>query len=440
MAPTKNARSSGARKPDVRALAAKLLQQVVEQHRSLDRVFEQARVQERDLPLLQELVTGSVRHFYSLDALVRQRLHRPLRDRDSIVGFVLITGAYQLLHTRIPDHAAVAETVRAAGRLGKPWAKSTVNTILRSIAAGAQLDGASPEAEFDHPQWLISAVMAQYPDCWEALLRENNRRAPMVLRVNLQRQSPEAYCERLAAQTGVESAPGWCEETLILSRPVPADQLPGFADGDVSVQDGGAQLATGVLDARAGQRVLDACAAPGGKALHILERTPGIGLVAVEFDTERCQVIERERRRLRLAPFELVRADATMLDWWDGIPFDRILVDAPCSGTGTIRRHPDIKLLKSADDLPAFARIQSKLLDNLWQCLARGGRMLYCTCSILAEENDLVIDEFLTRQPDAATCCIDAPWGSATRHGRQLLPEAGGADGFYYALLERRVP
>jgi 16S rRNA (cytosine967-C5)-methyltransferase len=395
-------------------------------------------VRERDQGLLQELVTGAVRHYPSLDALVRHLLHTPLRQRDAIVHFLMVIGAYQLLHTRIPDHAAVGETVEAATHLGKAWAKGTVNQILRRIAAGGRLAEPTLEARFDHPQWLIAAIQAQYPIRWESILEENNRRAPMILRVNRQRLTTAAYRQQLLAR-GIDATAGWSEEAVILERHMATEELPGFAAGDVSVQDGGAQLAAAVLDATAGQRVLDACAAPGGKALHLLERTPDLRLVAVEVDPDRCRVIERERERLRLPEIVLRCADATRLDWWDGAEFDRILIDAPCTGTGTIRRHPDIKLLKTPADLPAFAGIQSRLLDNLWQCLVPGGRLLYCTCSILAEENDVVVGEFLARQADAAALPIDAPWGAATSYGRQLLPETAGCDGFYFALLERQA-
>jgi 16S rRNA (cytosine967-C5)-methyltransferase len=422
-------------RPDVRAVAAKLLQTVVEERRSLDRVLTQARLPARDRPLLQELVTGSVRRYFSLDALATQCLHRPIRAHDSIVRHLLIIGLYQVLFTRIPKHAAVAETVKAAPRLGKPWAKGVINQVLRRVADGERLVTATDEATFDHPTWLIDRVRTQYPEQWAAILDENNRRAPMMLRVNRRQQSTHAYRERLAA-AGIDAAAGWGDTTLILERPVPSAALPGFADGAVSIQDGGAQLAAALLDARDGEHVLDACAAPGGKAMHTLERAPDARLVAVEVDAERCSAIEGEHARLRLPPIRLVRGDATALDWWDGTPFDRVLVDAPCSGTGTIRRHPDIKLLKNASDLDTFAYIQSKLLENLWHCVAKGGRLLYCTCSILTEENDQVVARFLAGQADARVRPLDLPWGQEARFGRQLLP-GPMSDGFYFAMLER---
>jgi 16S rRNA (cytosine967-C5)-methyltransferase len=424
------------RRPDVRALAAKLLEQVVAHGRSLDRVFTGARVAERDQPLLQELVHGTVRHYWSLSALVTQTLDHPLRQRDDIVRLLLIVGAYQLGHTRIPDHAAVAETVAAAAHLGKPWAKGLVNQILRSIAAGEQPLPSAPEARFDHPAWLIDAVRAQYPDTWQSILEENNQRAPMTLRVNQRRGNVTAYRARLAA-AGIDARPGLTDATLVLTAPVAAETLPGYADGDVSVQDDGAQLVAGLLDVHVGHRVLDACAAPGGKACHILESYDDVALVAVERDADRCQVVEREHRRLGLPPLQLLTADATTLDWWDGVRFDRILIDAPCSGTGTLRRHPDIKLLKKPNDLAAFHAIQSKLLATLWQCLAPRGRLLYCTCSLLDEENDAVIAEFLAAHDDASSVVIEAPWGHATGYGRQLLPAHDGNDGFYFAMIER---
>jgi 16S rRNA (cytosine967-C5)-methyltransferase len=217
-----------------------------------------------------------------------------------------------------------------------------------------------------------------------------------------------------------------------------AAQLPGFTEGLVAVQDEGAQWAAVLLAPQAGERVLDACAAPGGKALHLLDRCDAIELLALDRDPMRCEQMRSEFRRAGADPHIVIEGDASALAWWDGRPFQRILLDAPCSGTGTLRRHPDIKLLKHASDLPAYRAIQSRLLAGLWRVLQTGGRLLYCTCSVLTAENDCVIDDFITATPNAALIPIDAEWGIRTRHGRQLLPQVGGPDGFYYTLIEKR--
>jgi 16S rRNA (cytosine967-C5)-methyltransferase len=392
--------------------------------------------------LTTELAYGSIRHYFSLRSLIAQVLDEPYTKLDSLVLSLLVVGAYQLHHTRIPSYAAVNETVAAARKLNKPWARKLVNTVLRRLdGAALQLgDNAADdeEARYDHPAWLIDAIRDDYPDSWESILDANNQRAPQSLRVNCTQQSVEAYQARLEA-AGLECAPGMARETLVLASPVSVSRLPGYAEGAVSVQDEGAQLATDLLAAQPGQRVLDACAAPGGKALHLLERCPDIEVLAIDANPGRVAVMQDECRRLGFDPGFVQSGDATQLDWWDGRPFDRILLDAPCSGSGTLRRHPDIKLLKNAADQDAFQAIQRKLLTTVWQTLAPDGILLYCTCSILSDENDSVIDAFVRTHPDAHSVPLDdVSWGMATRYGRQLVPSKGGPDGFYYARLVRR--
>ena len=393
--------------------------------------------------LTTELAYGSIRHYFSLRGLIAQVLDEPYTKLDSLVLSLLVVGAYQLHHTRIPSYAAVNETVAAARKLNKPWARKLVNTVLRRLDGAALQLGANQaddeEARYDHPAWLIDAIRDDYPDSWESILDANNRRAPQSLRVNCARQSLEDYRAKLEA-AGLECASGTARETLVLTSPVPVSRLPGYAEGAVSVQDEGAQLAADLLAAQPGQRVLDACAAPGGKALHLLERCPDVDLLAIDSNPERVAVMQNECRRLGFDPGFVQSSDATQLDWWDHRPFDRILLDAPCSGSGTLRRHPDIKLLKNAADLDAFQAIQRKLLTTVWQTLAPDGILLYCTCSILSDENDSVIDAFVRTHPDAHSVPLDdVSWGTATRYGRQLVPSKGGPDGFYYARLARQM-
>lgn len=391
---------------------------------------------------------GSLRHYFSLSAAVEPWLRQPFRSKDLDVLQLLIVGAYQLHHTRVPDHAAISETVNACGRLGKPWARGLVNAVLRRCQE--ERDANPDEAPaFEHPEWLESRLRAEYGAAAEALMTANNQRAPMTLRINARRVDPADYQARLA-DAGIHGRPPALESsgavptatapgpaTWVLEAPTPAALLPGFEEGLVAVQDAGAQFAAPLLAPAPGQRVLDACAAPGGKLFHLLEHCPGAELTAVEQNPERLEHLLTEARRLGHQGFTAVAGDATRLDWWDGQPFQRILLDAPCSGTGTLRRHPDIKVLRGASDVARHQELQHRLLANLWHVLEPGGSLLYCTCSVLAEENDDVIGSFLARQADARLDPVRLASGAATRHGWQLLPTNPDTDGFYYALLRK---
>jgi len=425
-----------AHRPNARGAAAALLHQVVSGSRSLDRVLAEARSLERDRALIHELTFGATRHFYSLSDEVNARLTTPLKPRDSIVFCLLVIGAYQLRHTRIPGYAAVNETVGATQQIGRPWARGLVNQILRRIVSEPTPAPGSEEAAFDHPQWLIELIRADHPEHADEIMRTNQTRAPLSLRINLAQTTRAAFLKSLAA-AGVSAHSGDVEECVVVDVAIPTADLPGLKSGLATVQDAGAMRAAHVLAPVAGERILDACAAPGGKALHLLERSPTIQLTALEIDAERCNLIRTECGRLGVDP-TVVEGDATHLEWWDRQPYAAVLLDVPCSGTGTLRRHPDIKLLKRESDIDQYQRIQLDLLDNLWAVIAAGGRVLYCTCSILSKENDQVIDRFLTWTPDAAVKPIDADWGIATRHGRQILPRTDGADGFYFAVLTKR--
>ncbi len=422
---------------NVRARAAVLLHRVVFGGRSLDAFLTDTQVAERDRPLLQELAIGSVRHYYSLAGEVDARLHTPLKPRDAIVFCLLVIGLYQLRHTRIPSYAAVSETVAATRQVGRPWARALTNQILRSAADQGPIAPITEQARLDHPDWLIEQMRLDHPHDWEHMLRASLSRAPLALRVNQRRIDRGTYLDRLAT-TGVSAHSGSAPDAVVLEEPMGASQVPGYAEGLVSIQDEGAQWAAELLAPQPRDRVLDACAAPGGKALHLLDRCDGIELVALDQDQARCEQMRTECRRVGADPRIVIQGDAGALTWWDGKPFQRILLDAPCSGTGTLRRHPDIKLLKEASDLPRYHAIQSRLLAGLWRVLQTGGQLLYCTCSVLAEENDRVIDDFVMATPDAMLIPIDAAWGIQTRHGRQLMPQVDGPDGFFYARIEKR--
>ena len=398
------------------------------------------RVPARDQALARELAMGTARWFHRLQGLADQLLQKPLRAADRDLQALLLVGMYQLLYTRIPAHAAIAETVDAAVQLKKPWAKGMLNAVLRRV----QREGPEllPRLEHDpvirvsHPRWLQKRLKADWPEHWEAICAANNLHPPMTLRVNRLQGERDAYLARLNNEGIEASACGFSADGITLAAPRDVYQLPGFAEGAVSVQDEAAQLAAPLLELRPGLRVLDDCCTPGGKTCHILELEPGLQeLVALDLEPARLARVQENLQRLQLEA-TLKAADARRLDsWWDGQPFQRILLDAPCSATGVIRRHPDIKLTRQADDIAALAALQGELLDQLWQTLEVGGILVYATCSVLPEENTRVIEAFLARQGGARQLPITAEYGVEQPCGRQLLPQPEGHDGFYLAKL-----
>lgn len=418
----------------VRAAAARLVVRVLEEHEAADDVLPHADVAARDRPLLAALVLGALRWHYRLEWLVRRLLDRPLARSHDALAALLRIGLLQLTELRIPEHAAVSATVDAAALIGARNARGLVNAVLRRFQRErAALEAAArdePEARFAHPRWLIDALRADYPDEFERILDANNAAPPMWLRVNLMKTTRAAYLDALAAAGLAATASPEVESAVLLKEPVPVDALPGFAAGEVSVQDESAQRAAALLDLEPGQRVLDACAAPGGKTAHILEATAGQAEVwAVDRDAARLDLVRANLERVGLEA-KLVAGDAAEPGvWWDGTPFDRILIDAPCSATGVIRRHPDIKVLRRPKDVDRAAALQARLLRALWPLLAPGGLLLYATCSVLKRENDAQIAEFRAATPEIAP-----PEGVAAL---QLTPKEAGGDGFYYAWLRK---
>ncbi len=427
---------------NARAAAAGVIAAVLGKGESLSTALAPAlvRVPAADRPLVQELCYGTLRWQLRLDAILKRLLKRGLKASDLDLRALLLVGLYQLIYMRVPPYAAVTETVNAVRALGKPWAAGLANGVLRN--AQRQADRLTAEVDRDetaalsHPRWLLDALRADWPGQFAQVVEAANARPPMTLRVNLRRQRREAYMGRLAEAGHTCRPVAEVASALTLDKPVDVAALPGFADGCASVQDAAAQLAAFVLDARAGDRVLDACAAPGGKTAHILEHAPDLAaLVAVDIDAERLGRVRENLDRLGLQAALQAGDAADTGTWWDGVPFQRILLDAPCSATGVIRRHPDIKALRRAGDLDALTATQARLLDALWPLLAPGGMLLYATCSVLKRENTDQVDAFLRRHADAAERPIDAAWGHACGHGRQILPGDAGMDGFYYARL-----
>ena len=433
----------------LRAAAAGVVDAVVTGGRSLDAALieYEERVAPDDRALLRMLCYGTLRQHWRLQSWIDQLLDRPLKRRDSVINALLAVGLYQLTGTRIPDHAVVSQTVEASRLLRRPKLAGLLNAVLRRFVREdiASLEPATVEAQHDPPRWLIDAISAAWPDHGDEILAANNARAPMWLRVNSARETAASYVQQLES-AGIEAEqfagiPG----AVRLAKPIGVDELPGFEDGVVSVQDAGAQLAAPwLLDGRRG-RVLDACAAPGGKSGHLLELGgTDIALTCIEKEESRLQAIPENLHRLGLSA-TLVCGDAsTPESWWDGEAFDAILLDAPCSASGVIRRHPDIKLLRRETDVECLAAVQRALLDRLWALLAPGGRLLYVTCSVLAAENDRVVQAFLEATEDAQE--NDVLQNNNIRDlmhrkacGYQLLPGTAGMDGFYYACLDRNI-
>ncbi len=398
------------------------------------------KVDARDRGLAQDLAFGTARWQPRLALIAEKLLQKPFKAADHDVEALLLVGLYQLFYTRIPAHAAIGETVACVDKLKKTSLKGLLNAVLRN----AQRDGEAICASLDsdpvlhtaHPRWLQKALKANWPEHWQAICAANNAHPPLILRVNRRLRSRDAYLAELTA-AGIAASPcTYSRDGIVLAQACDVTGLPGFAAGHVSVQDEAAQLAADLLQLAPGQRVLDACCAPGGKTCHLLEAEPKLAQVlGVDLEAKRLVRVRENLARLGLAA-ELIAADGRDLaSWWDGQPFQRILLDAPCSATGVIRRHPDIKLTRQASDITALATLQGELLDALWTTLEVGGILLYATCSVLPEENSDNIGAFLARTPGARELDIDGEFGLKQAHGRQLLPQVDGHDGFYYAKL-----
>lgn len=424
-------------------IAAKVLAEVLGARRHLDLALAgrlAAGGDPREQKLARELCYGVMRWYHRLDFIAGLMLNKPLKARDLEVLALVYAGLYQLAYLRVPDHAAISATVAAARKLHKPWAGDLVNALLRRYqreraAIDAEAD-ASEVARFSHPAWMIEAFRGSWPEHWRQILEADNARPPLHLRVNLQRHSREDCLEKLL-RAGLEAAPSAISESgIVLARAVNVEQIPGFDTGELTVQDTGAQLAAPLLVAAPGQRVLDACAAPGGKTGHLLELVPGLGeMVAVDVDPARIALLNSTLNRLGQRA-SVVQADVSDTGaWWNGRPFDRILIDAPCSATGVIRRHPDIKYLRTRDQLGLFQATQQRLLVSLWPLLKPGGRLVYATCSILGEESDDQIASIINKYDDTVMEECDVEWGIKSQYGCQTLPGHDETDGFYYAVV-----
>lgn len=428
---------------DVRALAARGLAEVALQGASLRRVaahLQPKLADSRDRALLTALLSEGARWWLRFDAALDLMMERPLPRQEREVRALLVLGLVQLEVLGLPAYAAVAATVNAVQVLGRKRMTGLCNALLRRWqrereALLARLDG---DAVTRHaiPRWLFDALARDWPQQVQAIVAAGNRAAGLTLRVNRRRATHDELLARLAEKDLVAAASDWLPDAVVLDTPTDITRLPGFAEGAFSVQDGAAQLAADLLDLVDGQRVLDACAAPGGKAAHMLERAD-VDLLALDSDPQRLQRVGENFLRLGLHGVRKA-ADASQPDgWWDGQVFDRILLDAPCSATGVIRRHPDIKLHRRASDIDPLSAKQAGLLESLWPLLARGGRMVYATCSLLRAENQQVIARFAAARDDVRIVAPHLPHGRAAGGGWQLLPGLDGVDGMFYAILEK---
>jgi len=427
-----------------RAAAAQVLSQVCQHNHALNGVLRHAQgfLPDNEKSLCQQLCYGVLRWKPQLELIVRKLLKKPLKNKDSDIHALLLLGLYQLREMRLPEHATLSETVNACKQLGKPWAKGLINGTLREYQRQQEnLENQitqSDSAIYAHPDWLLEKFKEDWPSEWQTIVNENNQQPPMFIRVNQQKTSSQNYLEQLTQNTISATAIAPCKETLLLDKPIDVYQLPGFTEGHVSVQDGAAQLVGDILDIKPGQRVLDACAAPGGKTCHILEICPDNEIVALDIDPSRLEKIKQNTDRLKLNA-KLKAADAADTEsWWDGESFDRILIDAPCSGTGVIRRHPDIKHLRRSSDIQQLVTTQQQLLEKLWPLLKTGGLLVYTTCSIIKQENEQQVIDFLEKHPDASEIMIEPAPATRQAAGYQRLPGQQQMDGFFYACLQRR--
>lgn len=425
---------------NLRTTAANIIYNIVIEGCSLsDELKKIVSLSPRDQAFVKALSFGVCRRYFYLDGMALQLLEKPLKVKDHDIYCLLLVGLFQLTDMRVPAHAAVAETVKAAEDFKKPWAKNLLNALLRNYLRRTEelKHQLSKQAYYEHPMWMIEKFKKDWPHDWKAILLANNQHPPFALRVNQQRISREKYLETLAeiplqAHSILETETG-----VVLEKAIEVHELPGFTMGDVSVQDGAAQLAATLLKLEPGQRVLDACSAPGGKTTHILECQPEIELTAIDCDSERLELVKENLQRLHFTA-KTICADVTDLKtWWDGLLYDRILLDAPCSASGIIRRHPDIKLLRREEDVKKLQEQQKKLIHILWQVLKPGGILVYATCSIFMDENTEVIKDFLLTNQDAVEDKIQAMFGKECALGRQILPGMLGMDGFYYERLRK---
>jgi 16S rRNA (cytosine967-C5)-methyltransferase len=412
--------------------------------RSLDEalriVLDKAgKLDERDRGLSRALAFGVCRWYFALRPVIAGYLKKPFKQKDKDLEMILLLGLYQIGIMQVDHHAAVNETVKLTLQQNKSWAKGLVNAVLRGIVR----DEVSIGGDFagnSYPKWFYDQVSNDWPDQYESILAAGNDRAPMSLRLDTRQVAITDYLQTLADQSIGANAHESVSSAVVLDKPCSIDQLPGFAAGAVSVQDPAAQLAAGLLECEPQMRVLDACAAPGGKTMHLLQSTDNLNLVALDQDKSRLELIGEDLKRVGQSA-QLICGDASNPeDWFEGQLFDRILADLPCSGSGVVRRHPDIKLLRRASDIDKLIDLQRNILAAIWPLLKPGGMLLYSTCSIFKDENERQIERFVQKHENAKLIGPKSvQWGQQRPGGRQIFPGTHNMDGFFYACLRKSV-
>ncbi|KII78936.1 16S rRNA (cytosine(967)-C(5))-methyltransferase RsmB [Vibrio renipiscarius] len=425
---------------NVRAAAANVLFQVVDKGHSLSHALPAAQktIRPRDHALLQEICYGALRYLPRLESIANELMENPLKGKKRVFHHLILVGIYQLSFMRIPSHAAVAETVEGCETLRGTSLRGLINAVLRNYLRNQEeLDTIAVShnaGKYGHPSWLLKLLQEHYPQQWEEIVEANNNKAPMWLRVNRQHHTREEYLALMQAADIGCSVHAYAADAIKLDSPCDVTLLPGFDKGWVSVQDAAAQLSVDYLTPKDGELILDCCAAPGGKTAHILEHTVNTEVVAIDSDATRLNRVYDNLERLQLRA-DVICGDARYpQEWWQGEQFDRILLDAPCSATGVIRRHPDIKWLRRANDIKALAALQSEILDAMWQQLKVGGTLVYATCSITPQENKDQVKAFLARTANA-----ELQGSDIENPGRQILPGEEDMDGFYYAVMTKRA-
>ncbi len=428
-----------------RITAIKIMQQLLNQRGSLSTLLDKYSSNDKDNSnaLLQALCYGLCRHYEQLAFISKSFLAKPLRKKDQDVYCLILIGLYQLIFMRMPDYAVINESVATCNQLNKSWAKKLVNAVLRSAQREIEslisnLDS-TPELKYSHPVWLKAMLQEDWPDDYLTIMQNNHQQAPMTLRVNKNKNSLKQY-QKLLEQSQISANVGdLTESALILSAPALVENLPGFSKGLVSVQDEASQLAVSLLNPQNNETILDACAAPGGKSCAILEQAPKVSLIAVDNDALRLKRVEDNLQRIQAKATLVHNGIIEQAEIWrqEQIKFDRILLDVPCSATGVIRRHPDIKLLRQPRDINKLVPLQLNILNAVWPLLKKGGILLYSTCSVLKAENSDQLQKFFLQTNDVKEIPIKARWGIACEYGRQLLPMPNSHDGFYYALLQK---